>query len=71
MERDLTRLKRDNAQDRIDCDGWMRQASPDDIAKVWAACQKEYADPVMELVSRFAALALGEAMVRRMQTAGK
>jgi hypothetical protein len=67
VKKDLTRLMADNDQDRAACDKWMSEASPADVAAVWNAAQQDYKSPVMELLSRFAALAIGEAMVRKMQ----
>jgi hypothetical protein len=67
MQRDLNKLIHDNDQDRAACDTWMRNASPQDIAAVWNATQQSYKSGVMELMSRFAALALGEAMARKLE----
>lgn len=71
MERDLIKLIADNDQDRAACDKWMSQASPADVAAVWNMSQQDYKSPVMELLSRFASLAIGEAMARKMQREAK
>lgn len=63
-ERLRLRLTADNEQDRAECRRWWREASAEDKLRVWDAIQREYDDPVMEIVSRFAQLALAEVAER-------
>lgn len=57
---DILRLVAENEQDRSCCRDWWREATPADRLQVWEAIQRDYDDPVMEIVSRFAQLAFSE-----------
>lgn len=52
-----------NDQDREGAKQWMREASMADRLAVWMRIQKNYKDPVDEIMSRLAQLAFGEIMV--------
>jgi len=64
----LQRLISDNEQDRAECEQWFRE-TPDSvkIAFWMKVLQKHYDDPVMEVMSRFAALAFAEMWERLSQ----
>lgn len=56
----------ENDQDLAECDAWWAQASPKEKMAVYEYTQREFDDPVMEVVSRFAQLAFCEAFTRNM-----
>lgn len=56
------RIASDNEQDRAACRTWWAEATEADKLAVWGAIQEPQADPVWEVVTRFAQLAFGEMM---------
>lgn len=56
----IARITADNDQDREMCKQWWRETSAADKIRVWNLIQQNHADPVMEIMSRFAQLAFGE-----------
>lgn len=58
------RVISDNEQDRAECRRWWAEATTEDKLRVWHAIQQEYADPVLEIMSRFAQLAFAEMAVK-------
>ena len=71
MDSMLARIGADNDQDREAARKWMREASNAEKLAVWMTIQKPYADPAMEVMSRFAQLAFGEMLTEIGGTNGK
>lgn len=67
----LARITADNDQDQAECDAWMRETSDAGKLAVWLAIQREYKDPVMEIISRFAQLAFAQSLGRVYRQAGE
>jgi hypothetical protein len=61
MANDLLALISDTEQDEAACREWWATATPAAKLRVWQAIQKEYKDPAMEVMSRFAQLAFSRA----------
>lgn len=64
MQQMMASIGADNDQDQAECDAWMRESSDREKMCVWMAIQRQYKDPVMELISRFAQLAFGQSLIR-------
>ncbi len=58
------RIQADNDQDRAHADDWMREATPEAQLIVWQAIQALGGTPVKEIISRLAALAFAECVLR-------
>ncbi len=50
----------DNEQDLAEALAWWRRSSAAEKLLVWAAIQRPYNDPTMEIMSRLAQLAFGQ-----------
>jgi hypothetical protein len=59
-----SKLISDNEQDKSAIREWWNTAKNEDKLLVWEYIQREYNDPVMEVMSRFAQLAFAE-MVKK------
>lgn len=60
----ILKITSDNDQDQAECDEWMRESDDAERLAIWQAIQRPYADPVMEILSRFAQLAFAQSVER-------
>lgn len=56
----IARIVAANDQDREACREWIKNATLGERVEVWNTIQRQYDDPRMEVMSRFAQLAFGE-----------
>lgn len=64
MQQMIARIETDQDQDQAMCDQWFNDASLEDLAVVWERIQREYKDPVNEIMSRFAQLAFSATVLK-------
>jgi hypothetical protein len=64
------RVISDTEQDRAECRRWWADATEADKLRVWFTIQRDYADPAMEIMSRFAQLAFTEMLLAEEQEGG-
>lgn len=67
-DKQIVRLAAMNDQDRAQMRDWVKEASNDDLMRVWVTIQEPYDDPAMEIMSRFAQVALSEAIAEKFGT---
>ena len=60
----LARVVADNDQDLATIEEWWGRATAEEKWHLWDTIQREYRDPAMEIMSRFAQLTFGELMVK-------
>lgn len=70
MPNDLMALISDTEQDEAACREWWATATTADKIRVWKTIQKEYKDPAMEIMSRFAQLAFSRAALKYERASG-
>ena len=67
MHPDLLKLISDNEQDEANALTWWRESSEADKMHVLRAITREYDDPVMEIMSRFAQLSFARMLAAEHQ----
>lgn len=67
MNPDMAKLISDNEQDQAHCASWWKTSTPAAKAAVILFVTKPQQDPLLEIVTRFAQLALGQILEKEMK----